>query len=110
MLHVFVIGICIFITIFLFFEDFMGLNFYGLCSLTPTRKTTFNLILPGTEIGGSILFGVVGIFTYSYFKKHMPGGEAFRRKKIKESRIILMYVTGFSIYLILTSTMSLLIN
>ena len=77
----FVIGICIFITIFLFFEDFMGLNFYGLCSLTPTRKTTFNLILPGTEIGGSVLFGVVGIFTYSYFKKHMPGGKHSEEKK-----------------------------
>lgn len=38
MLHVFVITSSIGITIFFYFYDFMGLNFYGICGVTATRR------------------------------------------------------------------------
>jgi hypothetical protein len=45
-LHAFVILISVLLTIFFYLEDFMGLNFYGLCGVTQTRKLDWNIILP----------------------------------------------------------------
>lgn len=58
----------------------------------------------------ALIFCIIGLFTRSYFNKHMPGGESFRRKKLKESRIIFLYVTGFSIFLFLMGLIELLVN
>lgn len=110
MLHAFVIVTSFGLTIFFYFEDFMGLNFYGLCGLTPTRRLSWNLTLPALEIMCSFVFIVLGIFTFVYFRKHMPGGERFRRRKVEEGKIIFMYVTGFSLFDIVMSTMSLLLD
>lgn len=110
MLHAFVITASFALTIFFYFEDFMGLNFYGLCGLTATRRLSWNLTLPIMEIICSLIFMVLGIFTFVYFRKHMPGGERFKRRKVEESKIIFMYVTGFSIFDIIMSTMSLLLD
>lgn len=73
-LHAFVILISVLITIFLYLEDFMGLNFYGLCGVTQTRKVGWNIIFPIIEIIASIIFAFLGIFTFVYFRKHMPSG------------------------------------
>ena len=46
----------------------------------------------------AILFSILGIFTYFYFQKHMPSAEGFQRRKYNDSKIIGMYVFGFSLY------------
>lgn len=74
MLHVFVIIISLVLNILFFIEDFVGLNFYGFCGFTSTRRLNFNYSLPSLELVASIIFLILGIFTFVYFKKHMPGG------------------------------------
>ena len=62
------------------------------------------------EILCSVVFMVLGIFTFVYFRKHMPGGERFRRRKMEEGKIICMYVTGFSFFDIVMSVMTLVLG
>lgn len=93
----FVVASSIGLTIFFYFYGFMGLNFYGLCGMTATRKMPYSPTMPSIEIICSLIFAILGAFTYVYFKKHMPGGGNFRKKKLEESKIIFMYVLGFSL-------------
>lgn len=109
-LHGIVVMISIVITLFFFLMDMMGLNFYGLCSLTNVRITNNTIGLPIFQLVASFVFVILGIYTYLYFRKHMPEGENFKRRKQQQSRIILMYVVGFSIFLVLESTISLLLE
>ncbi len=80
-LHVIVIMISLIITLFFFLINMMGLNFYGLCALTDVRNGNDNIGMPIFELVASFAFGMLGVYTYCYFRKHMPASENFRRRK-----------------------------
>lgn len=88
-------------------EDFISVDYDGLCGLTVTDQPTEDIIYPSLSLLEAIVFGIMGSFTYYYFHKHMPNAEGFQRKKFNDSKIIGMYAVGFSIYLALKGSFSL---
>ena len=100
----------ILLTVFLWLDDFIGLNYDGLCGMSLTRRPRLNIALPSLSLGFALFFTILGIFTYFYFRKHLPKSESFQRRKYNESKIIGMYVVGFSVYLILIAIFALIIN
>lgn len=43
----------------------------------------------------------VGLFSIRYFRRHMPNTIGLRNKKYKESKILTIYIVGYSIFLII---------
>ena len=89
-------------------ENDMSLTYEGLCGLTLTDDPNWNIIYPCISLVAAFAFGIIGAFTFYYFHKHMPNTEGFQRKKFNDSRIIGLYVVGFSTYLALLGVFNLI--
>ena len=107
-LHLGIILVSAAITGALWLEDFLGLNSTGLCGISLARKSRWNIVLPSTILAIALLFSLLGSFTYFYFHKHMPNTAGFQRKKFNESKIIGLYVVGFSLYITLIGVFGLI--
>ena len=102
-----IVIISLLFTLVMWLENFISIDYDGLCGLTVTDNATEDIVYPCLSLVLALFFGIVGSFTYYYFHKHMPNTEGFQRKKFNDSKIIGMYVVGFSSYLALLGCFSL---
>jgi hypothetical protein len=94
------------LTIGLYFWDLLGLNIFGLCSITFIRMPDNSFIPLAAILVMVVLFLFVGLFTIRYFKKHMPNTIGLRRKKYKENKTLSYYFVGYLTFLIITLTIN----
>jgi heme/copper-type cytochrome/quinol oxidase subunit 2 len=55
-----------------------------------------------------VVFLLVGLFSIRYFRRHMPNTVGLRSKKYKESRLLTIYIVGYSIFLIVLLVINIL--
>jgi hypothetical protein len=96
------------LTLILWFEDLLGLNIFGLCSISFIRMPDLSYVPPLTILAVILIFLFVGLFTTRYFKKHMPNTVGLRWKKYRENRVLFYYILGFSVYLVVNLSINIL--
>lgn len=70
---------------------------------------SWNIIMPSLEVFFSILFFFVGLYTFIYFKKHMSEEGQLKNRKANYNKVILLFVSGYSIFLLCLSLTNLLL-
>lgn len=92
----------------LYFGDLLGLNIYGLCSVSFIRSPGISLVPIACMLVIVLVFMFVGLFSIRYFRRHMPNTVGLRSKKYKESRLLTIYIVGYSIFLIVLLVINIL--
>lgn len=90
-------------------EEFLGLNIYGLCSLTFIRAPNQSAIIPILPIISNAIFVIAGLFTIQYYNKHMPNTVGLRKKKHVQKQLLLIYVFGYSLFWLVDSITDMLL-
>lgn len=82
----------------MWYEGILGLNIFGTCGLTFIRFPDISIGVPIAIICIIVIFLLAGIIAIQYFKKHMPNSIGLRKKKRYETRILFIYVVGYSAF------------
>lgn len=75
----------------------MGLSQLGICEATATRGGSLQLEFPIFQFAFSVAFVIFSIYTYRYFKSHMPHISALNRRRYEENMLITRFTIGMSI-------------
>ncbi len=74
--------------------NLIGLSQFGLCQITSTNNGSPTYELPIINLVASVAYVLFGIYTYCYFKKHMPLVEGLSKRRYRENKLVSIFVIG----------------
>jgi hypothetical protein len=83
--------------------SWIGLSQLGICEFTSTSGTPTEYEFPIFQLAYGFFFAVFAVWTYRYFRAHMPQTSALNRRKWEESMLIARFTIGMSIIELLYS-------
>ena len=79
----------------------MSVNEFGLCGFSSLRYNTIQWFFPLITFASNTAYLGFALYTYYYFKKHMPVNDSLIKRIYHENEAISYFVAVYSILILL---------